>query len=189
MNHFYESVEGWFDPSDKLVYDIAIDKFKNEDIFIEVGSFKGRSSSAMAVNIINSKKNIKFYCVDTWNGSEEHQKNQQYEDKDVVDNRLYEVFLENTKSIKDYIIPIRKKSTEAAKDFADNSIAFIYIDASHDYENVKMDIETWYPKIKSGGILGGHDYMWDGVRKAVNEFCDIHKLHIYSYTSWYIEKK
>ena len=59
---------------------------------------------------------------------------------------------------------------------------FVYIDASHDYESVKRDIELWKPKICAGGFIGGHDYSFHfmGVIKAVGEafkkpehvFCD-----------------
>jgi len=51
-----------------------------------------------------------------------------------------------------------KTSVEAAKDFLDGSLDFVYIDAAHDYISVKQDIEAWRPKIKSGGVLGGHDF-------------------------------
>jgi predicted O-methyltransferase YrrM len=55
--------------------------------------------------------------------------------------------------------------------FKDNYFDFVFIDASHDYANVKSDIETWMPKVKPGGILGGDDYhdSWKGVFKAVDE--------------------
>jgi len=68
--------------------------------------------------------------------------------------------------------PIRKKSTEAAKLYEDNSLDFVFIDAAHDYENVKADITSWYPKIKIGGVIAGHDYYesWPEVKMAVNEF-------------------
>ena len=63
-------------------------------------------------------------------------------------------------------------STEAAKKFKDGELDFVYIDANHSYETCKEDIECWFPKVKPGGILGGHDYQpkFPGVIKAVNEF-------------------
>ena len=61
--------------------------------------------------------------------------------------------------------------TESSKKVKDNSLDFIYLDASHDYESVKEDIETWLPKMKKGSIISGDDYVvcWPGVIRAVNE--------------------
>ena len=49
-------------------------------------------------------------------------------------------------------------------------IDFLYIDASHDYEGVKQDIENWSPHVRPGGIIAGHDYdFFPGVTQAVIE--------------------
>jgi hypothetical protein len=56
----------------------------------------------------------------------------------------------------------RKRSEEAAPDFLDGSLDFVYIDAQHHYEAVCDDIARWYPKVKVGGIIGGHDFFKDG---------------------------
>ena len=70
----------------------------------------------------------------------------------------------------EFYIPIKMTSIEASKTFEDNSLDFVFLDASHEYEDVKEDILHWLPKIKSGGIFAGHDYApsW-GVYNAVNE--------------------
>lgn len=72
----------------------------------------------------------------------------------------------------------RKYSTDAAKEVPDNSLDFVYVDARHDYAGVKEDLEAWWPKLRVGGLLAGHDFVPDGehkegafgVQKAVFEF-------------------
>ena len=56
---------------------------------------------------------------------------------------------------------IRKTSQEAVKDFADNSLDFVYIDANHSFGHVAMDLMIWHDKVKVGGIISGHDYHTD----------------------------
>ena len=65
---------------------------------------------------------------------------------------------------------IKKKSAEAVEDFADGSLDFVYIDGNHSYDSVREDIVLYYPKLKEGGLLAGHDYDYPEVRKAVDEW-------------------
>lgn len=53
-----------------------------------------------------------------------------------------------------------KDSVAAANDFSDGSLDFVYIDANHSYQFVKRDIDAWCPKVRKGGIIGGHDFDW-----------------------------
>jgi len=71
----------------------------------------------------------------------------------------------------DKIELIEKSSVEAAKQFEDNSLDIVFLDADHKYKSVKEDIEAWYPKVRKGGILSGHDFRYTewGVIKAVTE--------------------
>jgi len=89
------------------------------------------------------------------------------------------------------IIFIRKSSESAVNDIP-NNLDFVYIDGSHEYKFVKKDIELYYDKIKSGGLIGGHDFWADhiGVCKAVLEFANENKLKINgNLTDWWIIKK
>lgn len=62
-------------------------------------------------------------------------------------------------------------SYEMAKGVDDNTLGLAYVDCDHSYEAVKKDIEAWYPKLVSGGIMAFHDYLtYDGVKMAVTEF-------------------
>ena len=54
-------------------------------------------------------------------------------------------------------------SADAAKTVPDDSLDFVYLDARHDFNGVFEDLSVWWPKLKMGGILAGHDYC-DGER-------------------------
>lgn len=167
MEHFYQNVEGWF--SYDYIYKHAVDTAKDGELFVEVGSFKGKSSSYLAVEILNSGKKIQLDCVDTWAGSIEHQAGAECEVKEVVEGTLYETFLKNIEPVKEVIRPVRMTSLEAAATYADNSIDFIMIDGEHTYEAVKADIQAFLPKMKNGGVMTGDDAFSDVVRRAAQE--------------------
>jgi hypothetical protein len=161
MPHFYHLTEGenWF--TYPQLYSQIVRAANNKAHFVEVGVWKGRSAAFLAVEIINSGKTITLDLVDTWEGSEEHLP-LQYD--------LFEVFKKNIEPVAPYVNIKRTDSLSAAASYEDGSLDFVFIDAAHDYENVKADILSWLPKIKSGGYLAGHDYpTWPGVTQAVNE--------------------
>jgi hypothetical protein len=94
----------------------------------------------------------------------------------------------------------RATSTEAAARVEAGSLDFVYLDARHDYESVKEDLEHWFDKVRPGGILAGHDYVdgtWGelsfGVKSAVDEFFGARGLPVkttYAQTrpaSWLVE--
>lgn len=63
---------------------------------------------------------------------------------------------------------VYKPSVEAAEQFKNDKFDFAFIDANHTYDNVMADIHAWYPLIREGGLLTGHDYNMEGVKKAVD---------------------
>ena len=73
------------------------------------------------------------------------------------------------------VVMHRMLSHEAAVLFPDGHFDWAYIDASHFYEDVKRDLEAFFPKLRQGGYGAGDDYdrrgIWDhGVTRAVDEF-------------------
>lgn len=88
---------------------------------------------------------------------------------------------------------IRKESIVAVKDICDE-IDFVYIDAEHSYNGVYTDICTWFPKIRIGGLIAGHDYghsNFPGVKQAVDEFFRRFdwKVNVEEEGVWWVEKK
>lgn len=174
MQHFYQNIDGWFTFPE--LYTKAVDVSPDNSHFVEIGSWLGKSAAYMAVEIFNSNKKIKFDCVDTWEGSIEHQTMSQ-----VINHTLYDNFLENIKPVKEFINPIRLTSLNAANLYEDNSLDFVFLDASHDYDNVKADLLAWYPKVKIGGVFAGHDYPgFEGVKLAVDEFTNNNNINLHT---------
>lgn len=170
MEHFYESIHGWF--TYDYLYKEQVERAKDGARFVEVGSYLGRSAAYMAVEIANSGKNIEFFAVDIWDDPESRHADawRSAEERNIA-NSTFSVFQSNIEPAKHIIQPIRKTSVAAAADFDDGSLDFVFIDAGHDYENVRADICAWLPKLKPGGILAGHDMdnlpNWPQVRTAV----------------------
>jgi hypothetical protein len=85
---------------------------------------------------------------------------------------------------------IKKMSSDAVQDIKD-SLDFVYIDGNHSYKNVREDIMLYYPLVKDGGVLGGHDYLqWmPSVRKAVDEFVEKKSLKLnVCFPDWFVVK-
>jgi predicted O-methyltransferase YrrM len=67
---------------------------------------------------------------------------------------------------------LRGYSQDFVNSFEDESLDYIFIDGDHSYEGALRDCELFFSKIKNGGIFAGHDWSFEGVQKAVNEFKD-----------------
>lgn len=176
MEHIYHKVHGYFNYPElysKLAKTLP-DKFK----FAEIGVWKGRSLIYFVVEAINAGKNFTAYAIDTFEGSEEHQKGKWCYDPIInTKDGLYNHFLSNIEPIKNKIKVVRGKSTDASLVFPDEYFDTVFIDGAHDYDSVLADLKAYYPKVKRGNPIYGHDLDWPGVKKAVTEFCENNKLN------------
>ena len=142
-------------------------------VHVEVGSWMGLSA-ILCANALLSKLEFdsRIYCVDTWQGSEEHQSV-----PEVREDRLFHEFLTNVRAsgVERFVRPLRGDSPRIAETFADASIDSVFIDGDHSYEGCLADLEAWVPKVRPGGRIAGHDATPDGgVRRAVLEFFATH---------------
>lgn len=139
-------------------------KFLKHGIGAEIGVERGNFSKL----ILDSYKG-NLFSVDMWANEE-------------IYNTALETLKTTISSGRSMIM--KMPSLDAANDFEDESLDFVYIDADHDYAAVKADLEAWFPKIRHGGLVAGHDYLnWTrdqgaacdfGVKAAVDEFCVKH---------------
>jgi predicted O-methyltransferase YrrM len=156
----HNEIQGWFNYTD--VFDLLVSKVPDGGVFVEGGAWLGSSSSYLC-DIAQDRINI--FVVDTWKGSSD-ELNTFHKLATMTD--IYPIFLDNMGDRK--FTPIRKQSVEASQDFQDNSCDVVYIDMQHTYEAVKEDLNAWYPKVKAGGYIAGHDAHHPGVSRAIKEF-------------------
>jgi len=142
---------------------------------VEVGVKEGHHS----LSILSKWKGKKLHMVDPW----VNQDKKTYVDISNADDQTQEYRFQELKRKLELNYRGRYKlhrgySVPVSNTFNDSSLDFVYIDARHDYEGVLEDCEAWWPKLRVGGLMAGHDFVPDGdiregrfgVQKAVKEF-------------------
>ena len=162
----------------------------------EVGVWQGKN----AFNILQSIPNVKLTLVDPYT-NHPYVRKPRTEEKIVAAEAQAYIRLEGRN-----VLFLRELSEHAVMDIPDEDLDFVYIDGEHHYDQVMLDLILWSRKVRSGGILCGHDYFKDdrhvmGVVYAVNDYARIHNIKLYitdikaeplsrrSHTSWFWEKK
>ncbi len=126
----------------------------------EVGVWKGGFSEVLLQRTCVEM----LYCVDAWDGTGMS--------KEFVGHK---VFMEAQARLRPYgkrAQLMQGKSVDVAKQIQDGRLDFVYIDADHTYAGISADLDAWLPKLRSGGVLLGHDYSnrrGKGVKRAVDE--------------------
>lgn len=118
----------------------------------EIGSWVGESTSYWA-NAVKDNGGI-VYAVDWFKGNIGTGLDTIASQTDV-----YHIFLNNITELglRNIVKVFHMASLDAVKFIDDESMDIVFIDASHDYDNISKDIKAWYPKVRKGGIICGHD--------------------------------
>ena len=160
--------------------DFLFDVVPRGGVVIEVGVFDGDFSE----RILALNEPRKLHLVDPWftkdDGTLYDGPTQQFASAEQASARLEDQYRHVTTRFSGEIASGRIEvhrtlSHLAAPQFPDEHFDWIYVDASHFYDDVKVDIQAFWPKLKCGGYMAGDDYdrrgIWEhGVTRAVDEF-------------------
>lgn len=132
--------------------------------FAELGVWKGASIAHLASRL-KGREGVELYAVDLFANTTEG-----YRNRPGFGETIHEVYDEYLRrcGVRDMVVDVACDTADAADLFPDNHFDFVYIDASHDFDSVCRDIRAWLPKVRSGGMLAGHDFNESGVCEAVN---------------------
>jgi hypothetical protein len=107
-----------------------------------------------------------LYSVDPWIEQPSHQ----YNDLCNASAQVHEARFSYARALLQVHGPrsnvLRTFSGHASRCFSDATLDFVYLDGNHSFESVLSDLTNWYPKVRPGGLLCGHDYI-DGLGDAV----------------------
>lgn len=121
---------------------------------LELGVQRGLYSKEILSNWHNCTE---YHLVDLWG----HQEN--YDDVANVNqdeqNKIYDEAMKNIQPWKNKVRVCQNYTTNCAGDYKDEYFDFIYVDARHDFKGVWDDLVNYWPKLKVGGIMAGHDYV------------------------------
>jgi hypothetical protein len=171
----WTEIPGWFQW--RSAQEEAVSHFSSGSCFVEVGTYVGRSLCSLAEVVDQGRKAITLIGVDTCRGSgPEGYRQKDYHGEMVQQGggtfagQLHRHILEC--GYADKVILIIADSITASRQLKDRSIDWVHLDARHEYESVKADINAWLPKVKSGGWMSGDDYdlvKWPEVVRAVQD--------------------
>ncbi|MEH1848380.1 MAG: class I SAM-dependent methyltransferase [Nostoc sp.] len=174
-----ESIEGFMVPGQEEYLFNKVKSLPEDAVIIEIGSFKGRSTVAMAYACIGTKR--KIYSIDTWDGN----------NADFSERQFFDVWQQNVQSngLEQYVIPLRGYSYEVLNNWYKltdyKAIDFIFIDGSHQYLDVLKDFELSFSLVKNGGWIAFHDvvHTWPGPERVWHNIAKLRLVnHEYSST-------
>ena len=155
MKHLREliaDIPGWLtDEEGEALYDLA-KGCTGKGVIVEIGSWKGKSTTCLGLGS-RAGKSVPIFAVDPH-----------------ADYRFGE-FKENIEraGVADLVTPIASKSQAAVSGF-DRPIELLFVDGSHEYEDVKADFDQWVPKLVDGGTIAVHDTtLWEGPKRVVED--------------------
>ena len=164
-----DGIEGWLFPKEsEVLYNLS----RNSKYpIVEIGAWKGKSTVCLALGA-KQGKNSQIFSIDPHYGSIEHQ-----EDGKIINT--YPEYIDNlTKAgVMEQVIPRKLTSLEASKDEYPKQIGVLFIDGSHEYEDVKLDFDLWYPRVVDGGYVCLHDSDWPGVARVLREELTLDKFY------------
>jgi hypothetical protein len=171
---------------------------KRPGFIIEVGTWKGASALTMAEALEREGIDGRILCVDTWLGALEFWSDQSDPERfGALECRhgypsVYYRFLANVKHAgqQGRIVPFPLPSSAAALWLmrTDLRADLIYLDGSHEEEDVYQDLLDYHGLLAPGGVIFGDDWGWAGVRAAVERFAAERRLVIrHVHDKWVLE--
>jgi cephalosporin hydroxylase len=157
----WQDIPSYEDPGEQIaaLYEMMVQLAPPESDVLETGVYHGRSLVRLAMLARDARKGLWVHGVD------------HFTDMSIgleVEVRKHLGHF----GVSDQVSLLKMDSLDAAITFPNESLWFVFLDGSHNREDVAAEVKAWMPKIKPGGFLAGHDYRWHLVAEPVNSILD-----------------
>lgn len=170
------------------IYDTRIDMIrellKPGQTLCEIGVYRCEFANELLKTLPS-----KLVLIDPWEGDVS---SGDVNGNNVVYSNLNQIYEQVEKAVQNIpVIDLRRGySISQLSQYPDKFFDFVYIDGDHSYSGCKIDLMLALQKLKSGGIIAGHDYEMNfakaknnydfGVKRAVDEFCSSYGFEIFA---------
>lgn len=181
---------------DKIDSRENLGQWLNAHYLTGAGAEIGCSNGGFARTVLSKWRGKRYWMVDPWSTQDSKVYRERQEQPEV-----YDAWFRECSALSDEdprIITMRKFSVKAAKSILEKELDWVFIDGNHSYDAVTEDLNAWWPKVKYGGLFGGHDcvnhdtdgwhcFVLDAVRDWVKNIEEL-EFHITPCSSWWIYK-
>lgn len=174
--------------SEKKRWEVMAEMLKGRDI--KLGAELGVKEGKLAEYLLREYPDLHMVCIDLFakRPPMDLQGYETYEKWDFA--AITKEYMDRMMQFMSRVETLVMDTEEAALKYEDETFDFVFIDAEHTYEGVRDDIAAWYPKLKKGGIMAGHDFShkWPGVERAVGEAFNLMTVVLGDDHVWAIQK-
>lgn len=176
-------IPGWFDWA--LFYRHAVEQASDGARFVETGCFFGKSAYFLAAEIQLSGKQIHFDTWDSWEGVPPEFGLPGWTGVEQPSEERARLTLAG--------LPVHVRTgdaLEAARCYPDGSLDLVFLDDDHKADHVAAECAAWWPKVRVGGVMAGHDYDWPSVHEGVHRWASAAGVvvHPVSHRCWEVQR-
>ena len=159
----YEFTNDWFDANARSTWDNHLFATFVPRKILEIGSYEGASACYLIEKFGKEEDGVEIHCIDTWAGGEDN--TSQGDDMPAVEERFDRNMTNATHSPKVDVFKIKAMSDVAlSRLMADGhagTFDFVYVDGSHQAQDVLSDAVLAYQLVRPGGVIAFDDYLWN----------------------------
>lgn len=167
-----DRIEGWLVPGQEEWLYNAARSLPEDATIVEIGCYHGRSTACLALGCVGTNKHV--YSIDLFGGV--YSDSEMSGTVDKFDTEFQDKWRSNMEAagLSGYATPIKGSSKDIAKTWS-RPIDFLFIDGSHQYEDVIADFDNFFGHVVPGGLVGMHDVAeaWEGCYRAWHEHVSV----------------